>query len=135
MAGKSGRNGNAQKNYYSSYPNKAAKNRKSRLERHQKNHPNDTQGGSTNYRKKTPENVSGWLTPQMDNKLTPSQITPVTVKDERSGRKKEVIPECAEHLKNMTKAERKKFSEIYARVRKVHKHEDSYGKSKKGGSK
>lgn len=129
MAGKTGRNGNAQKNYYGSYPSKAAKNRKARLERHSKRHPNDKQGGSTAYRLKKPENVSGWLTPEMDDKLTPVQTTPITVTRE-DGRKETIIPECAESLKNMTKSERKRFAQLYARARKVQSHATMYGKTK-----
>lgn len=130
MAGKTGRNGNAQKNYYGSYPAKAAKNRKKRLERHQKNHPNDKQGGSTAYRLKKPENVSGWLTTKMDQLLTPVQTTPITIKRD-DGKKETIIPECAESLKDMTKAERKRFASLYARARKVHSHNASFGNGKK----
>lgn len=130
MAGKTGRNGNAQKNYYASYPSKAAKNRKKRLERHQKNHPNDKQGGSTAYRLKKPENVSGWLTAKMDSLLTPVQTTPITIKRE-DGKTETFIPDCAENLKDMTKAERKLFAQLYARARKVHSHATMYGKKKK----
>ena len=130
MAGKTGRNGNAQKNYYGSYPAKAANNRKKRLERHQKNHPNDKQGGSTSYRLKKPENVSGWLTAEMDQLLTPVQTTPITIKRD-DGKKETIIPECAENLKDMTKAERKRFASLYARARKVHSHNANFGNSKK----
>lgn len=135
MAGKSGRNGNAQKNYYAAYKAKAGKQRQKRLEKHQKLHPNDKQGGSTSYRKNTPENVSGWLTPEMDSKLTPTQVTPITIVNEKSGRKETVIPDCASSLKEMTKSERKRFSKIYARVRKVHAHAQAYGKKKEKTSK
>lgn len=129
MAGKTGRNGNAQKNYYGAYPAKAEKNRKARQERHQKRHPNDKQKVVTRYRKVKPENISGWLTPKMDDLLTPVQTTPITV-THKDGRKETLIPECAESLKNMTKAERKRFAALYARARKVQSHATMYGKKK-----
>lgn len=121
--------GNSKKSYYDAYKTRAAKQRQKRLERHQKAHPNDKQGGSTSYRRKTPLNESGWLTAQMDSKLTPSQLTPITLKDE-NGKRQQMIPECAEHLKDMTKAERKKFAQLYSRVRKLHNHPRD---KKKGG--
>lgn len=126
MAGRTGRNGNAQKNYYAAYKSKAEKNRKARLERHQKRHPNDKQGGSTTYRKVTPKDVSGWLTPKMDSLLTPTQTTPIV--DKKT--KQEFIPECAQPLREMSKAERKQFAKLYARVRKIHNHPKSKTKSK-----
>lgn len=134
MANQKGRDGNAQKNYYAAYQNKAEKQRKARLERHMKRHPNDKQGGSTAYRKMTPKEVSGWLTAQMDSLLTPVQTTPITVKDE-NGKKKTIIPECAESLKEMSKADRKRFAPLYARMRRVHNHATMYGKKRKKGSK
>lgn len=121
MAGRTGRNGVAQKSYYSNYSNKASKNRKERLQKHQKAHPNDKQGGSTSYRKKTPENVSGWLTPRMDYSLTPVQLTPGV--DKKT--KEEFTQVAAQSLHSMTKAERKKFAKMYARVRKLHNHPKS----------
>ena len=130
MAGKSGRNGNAQKNYYNSYASKAEKNRKARLERHRKNHPNDQQGGSTKYRRKTPVEPSGWLTADVNDRLYPTQTSTVTVKT-AYGKKEEVVPEVAKHLKEMTKAEAKRFAKMYARVRKLHKHAALFGKKKK----
>jgi len=127
MAGRKGRDGLSQKNYYAAYETKAAKNRARRLAKHQKNHPNDTQGGNTSYRKSTPKDISGWLTASVDSILTPVQKTPITTKTP-SGKRETSIPECAERLKDMTKADRKVFAELYARMRKVHAHADSYGK-------
>jgi hypothetical protein len=109
MAGRAGRNGVAQKNYYAAYPSKAAKNRAAKLERHQKRHPNDKQGGGTSYRKSPPKEVSGWLTEGVDFILTPA---------------------CAENLKEMSNSDRKKFAELYARVRRIQAHNDAYGKVK-----
>lgn len=129
MAGRSGRNGDAQKGYYAGYASKAVSNRKVRQERHNKNHPNDSQGGSSSYRKTTPKEVSGWLTARVDSLLTPVQLNPITVKDS-NGKKETRIPDCAEHLKDMNKADRKNFAQLYARMRKLHKHNDSYGKPK-----
>ena len=114
------------KNYFNNYPTKAAKNRQRRLEKHQKRHPNDKQGGSTSYRRKTPQNESGWLTAEMDSELTPKQVTPIV--DKKS--KEEFIPECAKSLRDMTKAERKEFAQIYSKIRKLHKQPKAKTKSK-----
>lgn len=117
MAGKSGRNGAAQKNYYSAYGMKAGKQRQNRQERHSKAHPNDSTKLSTAYRKSKPESVTGWLTNQMDYELTPAQLTPGV--DKKT--KKEFTQYAAQSLHSMTKSERKKFAQYYARVRKLHK--------------
>lgn len=129
MAGRKGRDGVSQKNYFASYATKASKNRAKRLAKHQKNHPNDLQGGGTEYRKSTPKEISGWLTASVDSLLTPVQKTPITTKT-ASGKRETFIPECAEHLKDMTKADRKIFAELYARMRKVQAHADSFGNPK-----
>lgn len=120
MANQKGRKHKASKKaYYERYKGIAEKNRRLRQERHAKKHPNDKQGvGSTGNRRTKPENETGWLTASMDSTLTPSQLTPI--KDKET--KKLVVPECAEPLREMRKSERKKFAQIYARVRKLHKH-------------
>jgi hypothetical protein len=129
MAGRAGRNGVAQKNYYAAYQSKAAKNRAAKLERHQKRHPNDKQGGGTSYRKSSPKEVSGWLTAGVDFILTPRQTTPLTTKGS-NGKKESGIPACAESLKEMSNSDRKKFAKLYARVRRIQAHNDAYGKAK-----
>jgi len=134
MANQAGRNGVSQKNYYASYPSKAAANKAKRREKHLKNHPNDVKclkeiPNSSEYNKAKPQEVSGWLTAGMDSQLTPRQVTPITTKTP-SGNKETRIPDCACHLKDMNKADRKKFAEMYARVRKLHQHDASYGKPK-----
>jgi len=130
MANQAGRNGVSQKNYYASYPSKAASNKAKRRAKHEKNHPNDVKGlGSVEHSKAKPKEVSGWITEGMDSLLTPRQTTPIAVKTP-SGKKEVRIPDCAENLKDMTNADRKVFAELYARVRKLHNHDASYGKPK-----
>lgn len=129
MANQKGRGHKASKKaYYERYKTRAEKQRKLRQERHAKKHPNDKQNGSSAYRKQKPENTSGWLTPSMDGKLTPVQIT--EIKDKET--KKLVIPECAERLRDMSESDRKRFASLYARVRRLHNHASMYGKKKKG---
>lgn len=118
MANQKGRKHKASKKaYYERYKGIAEKNRKLRQERHAKKHPNDKQGVKTGNRRTKPVNESGWLTSSMDSTLTPVQLTPI--KDKET--KKLVVPECAEHLRDMRKSERKKFAPIYARLRRLHR--------------
>lgn len=66
---RSKRSGDAYRQYYIKYHERAPVNRRARQERHMAKHPNDNQEVSTQYRRQKPKAKGGWLTRKQLSKL------------------------------------------------------------------